>query len=118
MSIETCVAHAIHKDLDIVEALPEIQELPVEELEIYVERYVLGVQESLLNVIRACGEPFIRAKDAAGLCAACLDAGVTLPPRMLLKMCQTIVHLNMLDARFILDTEEGKTLYYVKLAIA
>jgi hypothetical protein len=117
MSIETCIAHAIHKDLDIVEALPEIQDIPVEQLEPYVETYVLKVQESLYNVIRSKGDTFIRAKDSAGLCAACLDAGVTLPPRMLLRMCQTIMQLSTIDAKFILDTEEGKSLYYVKLQL-
>jgi hypothetical protein len=117
MSIETCIAHAIHKDLDIVEALPEIQDIPVEQLEIYVEKYVLKVQESLYNVIRIKGDTYIRAKDAPGLCAACLEAGVTLPPRMLLRMCQTIMQLSTLDAKFILDTDDGKSLYYVRLAL-
>mgnify|MGYP000552975224 CR=1 FL=1 len=118
MSIEACIAHAIHKDLDIIEALPEVQDLPVEQLETYVERYIVEVQESLCLVIEAKGDMFLRAKDAAGLCAACLESGVGLPPRMLLRMCQTIVQLTTLDAKFILDTPEGKTLYYVKMAIA
>ncbi len=118
MSIETCIAHAIHKDLDIVEALPEIQDIPVEQLEPYVENYVLKVQESLYNIIRAKGDTFIRAKDAAGLCATCLEAGVTLPPRMLLRMCQTILQLSTIDAKFILDTDDGKSLYFVKLVVA
>ncbi len=118
MSIEACIAHAIHRDLDIVEALPEIQELPVEQLEIYVERYVTQMQTALLNVIREKGDPYIRSKDAAGLCAMCLEAGVSLPPRMLLRMCQTIVQLTMIDARFVLDTPEGASLYYVRMAIA
>lgn len=118
MSIETCIAHAIHKDLDIVEALPEVQDLPVEQLEPYVERYVLQVQESLKNVISEKGNGYIRAKDAAGLCAACLEAGVGLPPRMLLKMCQTIIQLTTLDARFVLDTPTGQSLYYVRMALA
>jgi hypothetical protein len=117
MSIETCIAHAIHKDLDIIEAIPEVQDLPVEQLESYVEHYILKVQESLCNVIEAKGDSYIRSKDAAGLCAACLESGVGLPPRMLLRMCQTIVQLTTLDARFILDTPEGKTLYYVRMAL-
>ena len=117
MSIETCIAHAIHKDLDIIEALPEIQDIPVEQLEPYVEEYVLKMQESIYGVIRTKGDPYIRSKDAAGLCAACLDAGVTLPPRMLLRMCQTIMQLSTLDAKFILDTEDGKSLYFVKLTL-
>jgi hypothetical protein len=118
MSIETCIAHAIHKDLDIIEALPEVQDLPVETLETYVERYILQVQESLCNVIHAKGESYLRSKDAAGLCAACLESGVSLPPRMLLRMCQTIIQLTTLDARFILDTDAGTSLYFVKMQLA
>ncbi len=117
MTIDACIAHAIHTDLDIVEALPEVHDIPVEELELYVERYVLNVQESLYNVIVNRGEKYLRAKDAAGLCATCLESGVSLPPGMLLKMCQTILNLSQLDAKFILDTEEGTSLYYVKMAI-
>lgn len=117
MSIETCIAHAIHKDLDIIEALPEVQELPVEQLENYVERFVIEMQESLCNIIEAKGDSYLRSHDAAGLCAACLEAGVGLPPRMLLRMCQTIVQLTTLDAKFVLDTPEGKSLYYVKMQL-
>lgn len=118
MSIETCIAHAIHKDLDIVEALPEVQDLPVEQLENYVERYVLQVQESLCSVIEMKGDRYLRSKDAAGLCAACMESGIGLPPRMLLRMCQTIIQLTTLDARFVLDTDAGTSLYYVRMAVS
>jgi len=47
-----------------------------------------------------------------------LESGVSLPPRMLLKMCQTIIQLQLLDAKFILDTDSGASLYFVKLALA
>ena len=118
MTLDACIAHAIHSDLDIVEALPEVHDIPVEELEIYVEKYVLRIQESMYNVILAKGERFLRSKDSAGLCATCLESGVSLPPHMLLKMCQTILNLSQLDAKFILDTEDGKSLYYVRLVVA
>lgn len=117
MTIEACIAHAIHNDLDVLEALPEIHDLPVEELETYVERYVLEVQESLCSVIKEKGEPYLRSHDSAGLCATCLDAGINLPPEMLLKMCKTILDLSSIDAQFILDTNEGKSLYYVKVEV-
>jgi hypothetical protein len=117
MSIDACIAHAIHTDLDILEALPEIHDIPVEELEPYIERFVLSVQESLYSVIAERGEKFLLSKDAAGLCATCLEAGIGLPPGMLLKMCQTILQLSEIDAQFILDTEEGKSLYYVKMEL-
>ena len=118
MSIDACIAHAIHSDLDIFEALPEVHDIPVEEVEPYVERFVLRVQESLYNIILDKGETYIRAKDAAGLCATCLESGIALPPGMLLKMCQTILQLSEVDAKFILDTEEGTSLYYVKMELS
>lgn len=74
MSIEACIAHAIQRDLDILEALPEIQQLPVEQLENYIERYVTEIQESLYVIIDEVGEPYLRSRDAAGLCATCLEA--------------------------------------------
>ncbi|MDO8648629.1 MAG: hypothetical protein Q7R81_02490 [Candidatus Peregrinibacteria bacterium] len=117
MSIDACIAHAIHSDLDILEALPEVHDIPLEELEPYIEHYVVQVQETLYNVIVDRGEPYLRSRDAAGLCATCLDSGISIPPHILLKMCQTIMQLSELDAKFILDTEEGKSLYYVKMAI-
>jgi hypothetical protein len=117
MTIDACIAHAIHSDLDIVEALPDVNAIPVEDLENYVERFVVSVQDSLYKVINKKGEPYIRSKDAAGLCATCLESGVALPPHMLLKMCQTIMHLAQLDAKFILDTDEGKSLYYVRMSL-
>lgn len=118
MSIDACIAHAIHSDLDVLEALPEVQELPVEDLESYVERFVVTIQDSLYRVIRDSGEKYIRCKDAAGLCATCLESGISLPPHMLLKMCQTILELSEIDAKFILDTEAGTSLYYVKMTLA
>ena len=118
MSIEACIAHAIHSDLDILEVLPEVHELPVEELEVYIERYIVNVQESLRIVISDKGDPFIRSRDAAGLCATCLESGISIPAPTLLKMCQTITQLLDLDARFILDTEDGTSLYYMKLNLS
>jgi len=117
MSIDACIAHAIHSDLDILEALPEVTDVPVEDLETYVERFVVNVQESLYKVISSRGDRYLRSKDAAGLCATCLESGVSLPPSMLLKMCQTILQLSEMDATFILDTEDGKSLYYVKMTV-
>ncbi|MDB4978701.1 MAG: hypothetical protein JWM56_887 [Candidatus Peribacteria bacterium] len=117
MTIDACIAHAIHTDLDIIEALPHVHDIPFEELETYVEKFVLRVQESMYNVIIDKGDRYLRSRDAAGLCATCLEAGVSLPPHMLLKMCQTIMQLAEMDAKFILDTEDGKTLYYVKMTL-
>ena len=118
MSIEACIAHAIHNDLDILEALPEVHDLPVEDLEPYIEKYVLQVQSSLHDVITQKGEKFIRCNDAAGLCATCLESGIDLPAHMLLRMCRTILQLSTVEAQFILDTEDGKSLYYMKMEMS
>ena len=117
MSIEACIAHAIQSDLDILEALPEIQEVPVDELETYIERYVIHMQRALQKVIKDMGDAYLRSKDSAGLCATCLESGINLPPTMLLKMCQTIVQLAAIEAQLVLDCE-GATLYYVKMSLA
>ena len=118
MSIEACIAHAIHKDLDILEALPDVYELPVEQLEQHIDVYIHGLQQSIVSTIKTLGEPYIKSKDAAGLCITCLRAGVNLPPEMMLKMCQTILQLSAIDARFIADNNEGSSVYYMKLSIA
>jgi hypothetical protein len=117
MNLEACIAHAIHSDLDILEALPEVHDLAVEELEPYVERFVTDVHQTILLAIKDNGEPYLRSKDAPGLCAIILQAGINLPPKMLLKMCRTILELSELEAQFILDTDNGASLYYMKMKV-
>jgi hypothetical protein len=117
MTLDACIAHAIHSDLDILEALPEVNDLALEELENYIEGYVTNIHRNIHQAILTRGEPYLRAKDAAGLCAILIESGVKLPTQMLMRMCQTILQLSELDARFILDTEEGASLYYMKLAV-
>ena len=118
MTLDACIAHAIHSDLDILEALPEVHELSVDDLEPYIEDYVTTMHTTIHTVILEHGDPFLRSKDAAGLCATLLQHGITLPPQMLLKMCKTIMDLNEIEAQFILDTDEGASLYYMKMSVA
>lgn len=117
MTLDACIAHAIHSDLDILEALPEVHELPMEDLEDYIEGYVTNMHKKIHYAVLAAGDRFIRSKDSAGLCATLLKEGVNLPPHMLLKMCQTILQLSQIDAKFILDTDNGASLYHMKLDI-
>jgi hypothetical protein len=117
MTLETSIARAIQRDLDIIEALPAIHEVPMEQVEGVVEEYVSRMHEHLSLIVRERGDTYLRARDAAGLCATCLDAGVNLPPRMLLRMCQTIIELSGVNATFILDTDAGASLYYMRLSL-
>jgi hypothetical protein len=117
MSIDACIAHAIHSDLDILEVLPELKGMPVESLEPYIENYILTVQQEFRMVISEKGDEYIRSKDSAGLCATCMQNGIGIPPKMLLRMCQTIMQLSNIDAKFILDTEDGTSLFYMKMEI-
>ncbi len=119
MTLEACIAHAIHKDLDIIEAMPNVYEVPFEQLEPMIDDYIHSLQQRLVHTVKTLGEPYLKAKDAAGLCITCLRAGVTLPPEMMLKMCQTILQLSSLDATFIADAEDGTaSIYYMKLSLA
>lgn len=118
MTLEACVAHAIHSDLDIIEVMPNVHEMPLEELEGYIENFIISLQQSLVQTIKDLGSPYVTSKDAAGLCATCMRAGIDIPPQMLLKMCQTILRLSEVDARFIGDTEDGQSIYYMKLSMA
>ncbi len=118
MTIEACIAHAIHKDLDILEALPDVYEMSIEDLEPHIDGYIQNLQQSLVKTIKTLGEPYIKAKDAAGLCITCLRAGVSIPPEMMLKMCHTILQLSTIEARFIADNNEGTSIYYMKLNFA
>lgn len=117
MNLEACIAHAIHSNLDIIQAVPEVIELGIEELEPYIEKFVTEVHCSMFKLIQAHGEPFIIARDSAGLCATLQQFNVQLPDTMLLRMCQTIMELTTIDAQFILDTDEGACLYYAKMDI-
>ena len=117
MSIEACIAHAIHKDLDVLEALPEVYELPIEDLEPHIERYIQNLQDTLVKTIRSLGEPYIKSKAPTGLCIISLRAGVKLPPEMMLKMCRTILQLSTIEARFVADNAEGTSVYYMKLSL-
>lgn len=118
MTLEACIAHAIHSDLDILQAWPEVQQVPVDELETYIEHYVTTVHNTIFETITEHGERYIRSKDSAGLCATLQNKGIQLPSQMLLSMCQTIMQLTEMDATFILDTDSGSSLYHVKLDIA
>ena len=117
MNLEACIAHAIHSNLDIIAAVPEVVHLNVDELEPDIENFVTNVHNSLFELIQAYGEPFIRAKDAAGLCATLQEHGVQVPNAMLLQMCQTVIQLSTVDAKFILDTDDGSCLYYAKMDV-
>lgn len=118
MNLEACVAHAIHNDVDIVELLPDVHELPLEDLENYIENFIVTLQQSLVCAVRDQGEPYIKSKDPAGLCATLMRAGIDIPPQTLLKMCNTILRLSEVDATFIADTLNGESLYYMKMQIA
>lgn len=118
MTLEACIAHAIHKDLDIIEALPNVYNVPFEQLEPMIDEYIHTLQRRMVETVKNLGEPYLKSNDAAGLCITCLRAGVTLPPEMMLKMCHTIMQLSSLDAKFIADSEDGTaSVYYMKLSL-
>lgn len=118
MTLETSIAQAISKDFDILEAMPDIYAIPIDQLEPYVEEYIHRVHDTLRTILHQKGDAYLRSKDAAGLCALCLDNGISLPPRMLLKICQTIIALQVIDTRCVIETPNGYVLYFVKMTVS
>src|SRR4051812_49233440 len=96
MKIASCVAHALLEDLDVVEAAPELYDVPVENLELAVDRYLDELEDRLIEAIESEGLPYLKSQDAAGLCTVLLPK-VRLPLPMLLQMCRTIVELYEQD---------------------
>lgn len=119
MSIDACIAHAIHSDLDIITVCPEYKnDIPVGDIGKSVEAYILHMQQEIVDVVKGRkGRKFLKRKDAAALCATMLKAGIDVPVDMLLKMCKTIIQLYDIESTFILDTEDGISLYYLKVKI-
>lgn len=115
MDLDHCIAHAIHKDLDIIEALPEIQELPVQDLENYVENYVIRMQAFLSVEVRAAFSNNQIPKTGRELAKKIKNSD--LPPQMLINMCDTIISMHNIDARFVLDTENGTSLYDIRMEV-
>ena len=117
MNLDACIAQAISSEFDILNALPEVHDLPLHELESYVEEYILTMHESLRSVIEDCGEQFILSQDAAGLCACCLDAGITVPSHMLINVCRAIIQQYIIAAECMLQTPDGQTIWWMKMNI-
>jgi hypothetical protein len=111
MSIDHAVAIAIHDDLDIAQAWPQIEQLPVEALAPAIDDFIEDLQEALTDAIEEKGIPYLVAGDAGGLCEALLGR-VRVPFPMLLKMCRTIVEMW--------DVEECRCtplVYFVRLKV-
>jgi hypothetical protein len=81
---------AIHDDLNIVQAWPEIDSVPVEDLTLTVDCYINELEQTMTRTIEEKGLPYMLSKDAAGLCTILLDR-VRFPFPRLLRMCQSIV---------------------------
>lgn len=116
MTLDACVAHAINKNLDIVQAFPEVQDMSPDEIEPAVEKYVSDLLGEWVTTLQQ-DEALI--ENPAYLLAEIIKDRTTIeiPLKMRISMCETIKSLRDIDARFILDTDNGASLYYVKLNI-
>lgn len=112
MTIETCVAHAIHKDLEITKALPEVYDTPFDKLEELIYSYIERLQNKLSIEIRK-REKLIKEPNRMAL--SLIESEFPLPEDLLVKMCETISNLSDIKAKFIADTPEGASLYHIIL---
>ncbi len=116
MTLDVCIAHAIHRDLDIVEALPGILDCPTEEIEPLVADYVLRVQEALRVGLESCRK-HLENRDAASLCVDLVPLKLPIPLHMLHAMCQTIVDLYGVEARCLGETRSGHPIFAMKMTV-
>jgi hypothetical protein len=92
MTIDQCVAHAISSDFDLRTAWPEVDAVPIEQLEAVIADYIDSLQERLTEAVRL-GEHHLQEADTAGLCEHLVAHQIALPLPMLLAMSRTIVEL-------------------------
>jgi len=115
MSIDQCVAHAIHADLDVIEAYPTVVDLDMEEIEEKVEAYVLSLQSTLSHAVSFCRQ-YLEGRDAEGLGDALLSFKIPLPAPMLRKMCKTMIKWYAVDVNE-LETLDGKPVYVMRIVV-
>lgn len=113
MNISVCIAHAIHKELDIIEAIPTIHDVPTEQLETYVERYVLNVQSMMDKAITSNN---LENGDAESIARVCSEAKVPVPDPMLRKMAKMIVSLRASDCKEIVIAD-GVRVFHMRMTI-
>lgn len=116
MHLDVCIAHAIHQDLDIMEALPQLAVAKLEEIAPMVERYVLKLQSSFAETLSGPAKHLLDAGEPIKLACACLMANVPAPLPSLRKMCQTIVELYGIQSRLV-GTRDGKPIYEVDMNV-
>lgn len=106
MDQNTAIALAIRSDLDIIEACPGIQAMPIEEIEPFVEAYVLSLNSTIEGAIR--GKENL---DPLYLAGECVRAGADAPPYMLQEMMRTVVALRSMNARKVAETDTSSVWY-------
>lgn len=116
MNIPQAVAHSIHHNLDIVGAMPDITELPVEKLEEVIEKYILDLQHTLTNAIQWYGESFLRDGKINEFARYLKDCGVDIPESQLREICRGIYMIKDVDCRGYIGTDNADV-YYVCMAI-
>ena len=111
MTTNQAVAIAIHRDLDILEALHEVQDMDVEKLESYLEKYIVKIQEQFADAVAGCNS-------ADEMFQAVIKEDVSLPKAMILKMCKTIEECKRIDCEYRGQRPDGKHAYLIRLSIA
>ena len=111
MTIEAAIAHAIHIDLDIIQALPEVQETPVDRLEEFIESYIKSIQASMVEA--ALSGSWENPEELYGVFQKC---GVDVPDTMLRTMSDTVCALHSQDIQEI-GCYQDKFLNFVTLSL-
>ena len=117
MTLAERIARAVRHTIDPIEEMPFLQDCSVDEVHPLVEEYLIAVEDQLHDVISRCGEMFLQALDAAGLCATCIAEGIDLPADTLLRTCQAIVNESVQMNEYVGDLPNGEPMYMVAIEI-
>ena len=113
MIIPLAIAHAIHTDVDISICMIGYDDMDIGTSELYCKKVVKTMILDMPEGIKA-----LSRESAPELCAHILSVGFDyVPEKTVIDMCQTIIKFMRFDARFIADTDDGQSVFHVRLTI-
>jgi len=119
MIIPLAIAHAIHNDVDISICMIGYDDMDIGTIEGAVEDFIADMQDDLCMILDMPeGIKALSRESAPELCAHILSVGFDyVPEKTVIDMCQTIIKFMRFDARFIADTDDGQSVFHVRLTI-
>jgi len=118
MSSVLAVTNAVASKLDAIEAYPELASMPVDQLEICADAFLVKIIESITTAIDDRGEVFIINNDPTGLAGFLFEEGIPVPLPALVAIAQDIVEQLQMKVLVTAYLPGGQRLYYAKMDVS